>query len=110
LSICIFIKKSKNKSKKGKNKFLTRSFNRKLAARLRREQPISVEKIFYQRMDKIYEWDDRGAFIKTIKGRIIIFNTRCAQATKNTKLRALCAFVFYWVGGYHPLRSSHQEH
>jgi hypothetical protein len=99
LSICIFIKKSKNKSKKGKNKFLTRSFNRKLAARLRREQPISAEKIFYQRMDKIYEWEDRGAF-----------TTRCAQATKNTKLRALCAFVFYWVGGYHPLRSSHQEH
>ena len=53
------------------------------------EQPIIAEESFYQRMDKIYEWEDRGAF-----------TTRYAQATKNTRLRALCAFVFYWVGGY----------
>jgi hypothetical protein len=35
------------------------------------EPPIFAEESFYQRMGKIYEWDDRGTFIKIIKGRIM---------------------------------------
>jgi hypothetical protein len=40
--------------------FFSNIFNTRFYPQM--EQPIIAEESFYQRMDKIYEWEDRGAF------------------------------------------------